>query len=492
MNVTLLLVRVAQPAAFSLTLTALTALAQQVPAVPRADTTAPPASAAAADEVAPIDKFDLAAAIMAPSGGLTADEAAKKARERGPQIQSAIASAFAAEQDSDIAHDQFLPTINAAAQFKRISEVINSFPSFTPPGTVADPTLSQPNFTQPLNQYSLSASIRYAVSDVLLRAWPAYKGSVTNAEAQKTQAEVAEAIVSLNARIAFYDYARALAQRAVDDQALKQAEAQAKQIKLFVDAGTSAKVDHLTATARVEEARSALAASEARVSITQSNLSVITGLSLEQVKGIAEPVLESPKGPGTPSEDLVRKAIEQRAELRALRKLVEANDYTHTAYKRAGLPQLVLSANDLYANPNPRKIPIVDKFVNSWEVGVGIEWSPNATLNSVRTTRKASAQLQKARADLQAQEDAIRNEVVSAFQNYKAAEAVSAASQSRLEAADEAYRVRLATYRVGAGVIVDLLNADIDVTRARLALANAAITTRAALATLNRAAALSN
>jgi outer membrane protein TolC len=204
-------------------------------------------------------------------------------------------------------------------------------------------------------------------------------------------------------------------------------------------------------------------------------------------------VLEAPVAPTTPSDDLVRKAMEQRAELRALRKIVDANDYSHTAQKRAGLPQLVVSANGLSGQPNPRYIPVnKDNFKESWEVGVGIEWSPNNTLASVRSTRRASAQLQKARADLLAQEDAVRNEVVNAYQTYKSAEAVSAASQARLEAAEEAYRVRLATYRVGAGVIVDLLNADLDVTRARLAMAAAAIATRSALATLNRAAAISN
>lgn len=505
MNVRLLLVRAAQPAALSLTLLALTADAQDAPPqAPAANQVAP-----AAEEKAPIDNFDLAAAIMAPSGGLTADEAAKKARERGPQIKSAQASTAIAEQDVKASWDAFLPRFDFVAQYKRIKYIENNFTFdpeaitrnfrpealLSPDEIAALPPLPDTSgtFTQPRHQYSLTGSVRYPISDVLLRAWPAYKASVGASQATKVQTEVAEAIVSLNARIAFYDYARALAQRAVDDQAVKQAEAQAQQIKLFVDAGTSAKVDYLTATARVEEARSSLANSQARVAITQGTLSVLTGLSTDEVKGIAEPVLDAPHPPSVPSDDLVRKALEQRAELRALRKLVEANDLSHTAQKRAGLPQLVVSANGLSGRPNPRYIPVnKDSFKNSWEVGVGLEWSPNNTLASVRATHRASAQLQKARADLTAQEDAIRTEVVTAYQNYKSAEAVSAASQARLEAAEEAYRVRLATYRVGAGVIVDLLNADLDVTRARLALANAAINTRAALAALNRAASISN
>jgi outer membrane protein TolC len=121
---------------------------------------------------------------------------------------------------------------------------------------------------------------------------------------------------------------------------------------------------------------------------------------------------------------------------------------------------------------------------------VGLAWTPNNSLTGHYAGRKAEAQLQRARADLAAQEDAVRMEVVNAYQSYKAAEAVTVASEARLTASEEAYRVRLAMYRVGAGVIVDLLNADLTVSQARLQRANAAINSRAALAALRRAAAV--
>jgi outer membrane protein TolC len=347
------------------------------------------------------------------------------------------------------------------------------------------------DFTLPRDQLSLSANAQWAISDVFLRAWPAYKANVGSAAAQKIQVEVTEAAVELTARNAFYDYARALAQRAVDEQSLKQAEAQAAQIKLFVDAGTVAQVDHMTAVARVEEARSAIANSEARVMVSRNTLATLLGTKSEEITGIAEPVLEAPPPPATPESDLMSKAFAQRPELRALRKLVQANDALVAAQRGGALPQLVLSAGDLYAKPNPRKFPPNTKdFYNTWEVGAGINWRLNNSANGYYATQKAKAQLTKAQADLNAQQDAVRIEVVTALQNYKAAQAVSAASQSRLAAAEEAYRVRLATYRVGAGVIVDLLNADLAVSQARLALAFAAINARSALAALRRAAAL--
>jgi outer membrane protein TolC len=453
--------------------------AQSSPAPVRVD------QAPAASDEAPIDKFDLAAALMAPSGGLSSDEAGKRARGRAPQILSARATAAGSRTDVDGAWNTFIPTIDLAAGYKHVSNPHNSFniPGVSPAGGgVLNP---------PFEQISLSANAQWAVSDVFLRAWPAYKATMGIAEAQKTQIEVAEQTIDLGARNAFYEYARALAQRAVTEQALKQAQAQAAQIKLFVDAGTVAQVDYMTATARVEEARSAHAASEGRVAISRSNLATLTGMRREEIVGLSEPVLEPPKAPPhTEESELVSKAFERRAELRALRKMVESYEHTKTAQIGGAIPQVVVTANDLYGKPNPRKFPPNQTLFNTWEVGVALNWRVNSSTSGKYAVSKAEASVIKARADLSAQEDSIRMEVVSAYENYKSAQAVSSASEARLKASEEAYRVRLATYREGAGVIVDLLDADLAVSQARLALANSAINTRAALAALNRAISL--
>jgi outer membrane protein TolC len=472
--------------ALSLFLAAASAHAQ-APA-PRPDVAPAPAPSAAAPASDQADvttgKFDLAAALMAPTGGLTADQAGKKARARAPQILAARATAAGSQTDVDGSWSSFVPIIDLAAQYKHVSLVRNNFRIPGLPEVMG----SGAAFTQPQDQWSLTASAQYVVSDVFLRAWPAYKAAVGLADAQKIQIDVAASMVDLTARNAFYDYARALAQRAVDEQALRQAETQAAQIKLFVDAGTSAQVDYMTATASVEERRSQLAVSEGRVAITQHNLATLMGVKSEDIAGISEPVLEPPQQPAASADDLLRTAFDRRAELRALRKLVAANEQVVAAQRGAVFPQLSVNASDLYAKPNARYIPIVDKFRNTWEVGAALSWRPNNTINGTYASRKAETQVAKTRADLGAQEDAIRMEVFNAYQTYTSALTVNAASQARLAAAEEAYRVRLATYKVGAGVIVDLQLADLAVSQARLALANSAIATRAALAALNRAA----
>lgn len=438
---------------------------------------------------APIEKFDLAEALMSPQGGLTSEEAAKRAVARAPQILAARATADVSQADVDAGWTTFLPVIDLAATIKRVNQVKNSFGSSTPQ-TMLPPGLSIPNIVQPKTQYALTAGAQWAISDVFLRAWPAYKANVGMAESQKTQIEVSNEVVALTARNAFYEYARALASHAVAEQGVKQAEAQAKQIKLFVDAGTAAQVDYMTASARLAEARSAVATAAGRVAIARNSLATLTGQPTEEIGGLSEPVLEAPEAPQKPPEDLLRHAIENRAEIRALRKMVRANEYARKAARGSELPQVVLSASDYYGQPNPRWFTKPRQFKNTWELGAALTYRPNNTLSGHYAAQKAGAQMRKAEADLLAQQDAIRIDVVTAYENYKSAQAVADASQARLSASEEAYRVRLATYRVGAGVIVDLLDADLAVSQARLQMANAAIDTRAALAQLRRAAAL--
>src|SRR5688572_25140673 len=86
---------------------ALPALAQTAPAKrPKADT-------------APAEAFDIERAVVSDAGGLTADQAAQKARARAPQIQSAEAAAAAAEWEAKSAWVGFIPQLSLFAQYKR-------------------------------------------------------------------------------------------------------------------------------------------------------------------------------------------------------------------------------------------------------------------------------------------------------------------------------------------------------------------------------------
>lgn len=439
------------------------------------------ASAEASSDLA----FDLEAALVSPDRGMTADEAGRRARARSPQIAVAQANANVAEWDARAQRSNFLPVVQGSAQYKRINKIDLSDALGLPQVEEGGP---QDIFTLPVHNYSVAASARLPVSDWFLRVIPSYKGALRIADARAIEVESRTAAVDLQAREAFYGYARALATQLVADQALRQAQAQATQAQLFVGAGTAAPVDLMTATARVESMRGALERAKGAVAIARDRLATLTGSSTAFVAEIAEPVTRLPEPPTGTVEELLARAKEQRPELRAMRKMVEASDRLRTSERNAALPTVSVDGNVLHAQPNPRYFPPNrEKFRTSWEVAATLAWSPNNAILGYQRTQRASAELARARADLMALEDGVRMELVQAYEDFKAADAAARASDSQQKAAEETYRVRSATYRVGAGVQIDLLAADLALTQARLDYVNAVLDARIALARLRRA-----
>ena len=99
----------------------------QPPAAPGSSAALPPAAAAPpspadARAAAPQagsspESFDLEAALVAPSDGLTSDDVGKRARERAPQIASAEATALSAQWDARGQTSAFYPQVQLSAQF---------------------------------------------------------------------------------------------------------------------------------------------------------------------------------------------------------------------------------------------------------------------------------------------------------------------------------------------------------------------------------------
>jgi outer membrane protein len=433
-----------------------------------------------------VETFDLEAALIAPDRGLTSDDAGKVARERAPQVASAEAGAESARWDAEAQSSNLYPIVNLSAQYKRIKEIKNnplgSTPIIGPDGKPIDF-----NFTQPLNNYTFAATARWPVSDLFFRVYPALKASRSIADARSIEVEARLANADLTAREAFYAHARALAAQVVADQALKQAEAQASQAKLFVEAGTAAPVDFMTATARVESMRAALARTRGSVAVTRNTLATYMGVRTADIGAIRERVTALPEPPATSVDELLKRGLDQRPELRAMRKTIGANNLLKDSERAAAYPVLSVEGANIYANPNPRYVPPLPKFRNSWEVGATLAWSPNNALLGHQRTKRASAELERARSDLMALEDGVRIEVVQSYEDYKAAAEAARASDEQRKAAEETYRVRLATYRVGAGVQIDLLTADLALTQARLDHVNAVLDARISLARLARA-----
>ena len=171
---------------------------------------------------------------------------------------------------------------------------------------------------------------------------------------------------------------------------------------------------------------------------------------------------------------MVAQARDNRAERRSLLFRITAADERVAAASAGSLPVLTAIAGYDLSRPNTRIFPIQEKWTPSWDIGVIVRWSlfdggraRAETAEAAANRRAIDARLRDFDAGVQVEVRQRQAEVTSAFAAIEAAVAgVRAATEAR----------RVIAERFGAGVATNtdvlnaqtvLLQAELDVTRAR-------------------------
>jgi outer membrane protein TolC len=445
-------------------------------------------------------------------GGMTADDAAQRAMEVAPDLARARARARAANAAAGQALTRLVPRVLVRGRYTRLSDVDNGtlVPSPTPEQRqrqqmllmgVDDPearqlwqgTLTQQQelaeFRVPVirDNFFLRAEASYPVTDLFLSILPAYRASRDVAEARDLQMSAERATVALQGREVFYGLVRARGALAVAEASLEQAQASEKNMQALVRTGAAAGVDLRRVEAQVASAKVGVARSKAQVALARTRVRSFLNLERSENIELGEDLTSRPPSLAADLEPLIARAFEQRAELQAIRALVQARDRQARARAGQRWPSVFVAAGVDYANPNQRVFPPVAEFRTTWDVSVQVEWSPNDFAERHFAYDVARADAARARADLEALEDGIRQEVTAAYEGRVAAEASFEAATAGVAAAEESYRARSLQLAAGRAVTTDLLEADADLSRARLELLTAAIDRRLAHARLERA-----
>ncbi len=476
-----------------------------------------PAQAAATTEGSPPASSEPDAraelASLATPGGLTAADAASRAVASAPSMERARLAVRAAEAGARQAWQGFFPQLEVSARYTRLSRITQ--PSFGGVGFddeqlamaraavagVDDPEAralwgslldvfgSSSSFSFPvlLNQYALRASATLPVSDYLLTVLPAYRAANLAAEAQRLQVAVEERTIALRAREAFYELARARGGLGVAEKALEQVRAHRVRVEALVEAGAAARVELLRVRAQEARARVAVAQARGGVAIAERALRLLMHAPSDEPIVLGEDFSTGPAPLAGSLEELTARGLRDRPELAAMERMVEARERSIQAELGRQYPQLLLQANYDLANPNNRIIPQQQEFRGTWDVSVLLRFSPNEMGAARQRAEQARAALLEVRAQMESVRDAVRLEVARAYEELQAARLALQAAEVGLSAAQESYRVRFSELEAGAAVSSDLVDAEAELTQARLQLLNAAIGVRLARARLGQA-----
>jgi outer membrane protein TolC len=190
------------------------------------------------------------------------------------------------------------------------------------------------------------------------------------------------------------------------------------------------------------------------------------GVPLSTDITIASPVAESPRQFAS-LDTLVLRGLEARPEIKGMDARVKAGEAGVTAARAGWWPQIYLSGNYYYANPNQRFQPAQIAWQNTWDVGVNVSldiWNWGTT---VHQTDQAQAQLAQTKEAFGQTQDGVTLDITQAYLTLKQARERVAVAKQAVARAEENHRVTTQRYKEGLVLNSEMIDALYSLTAAK-------------------------
>jgi outer membrane protein TolC len=322
--------------------------------------------------------------------------------------------------------------------------------------------------------------------------WPIYTGGRLHALTRAAGAEAdaaghdrdaARADLKLEITRAFWAVMTARASLDVVEQALERTSAHLNDVRNQLGVGLVPPSDVLTIEAQHARQRMLGIEAENLVETTSAELKRLVGLdpevSVELVADLSGAARETPAGFGEGGKVGTLKAVitearESRPERKSLLFRITAAEERVAAATAASLPVLSAIAGYDLSRPNPRIFPIQERWKPSWDIGVNVRWALFDGGRVRAETAEAAANRRATEARLRDFDAIIDVEIRQRMADLRSASASIEAAEAGARAAMEARRVIAERFSAGVATNTDVLNAqtvllqaELDVTRAR-------------------------
>ena len=433
---------------------------------------APITPATATDDPNAFEK-DLDALFTA--NGLTADQAASRAAAVSPTVQRKVAEVEAQIASAEATELLQVPQIGGKLAYTR-----NSFVAPISFGAVSIPNLQ--------NSYVAEATVNIALSDYIYRYPKLVKAAKLGLEVAKLSRSSAMVDAGQDARLAYYEWLRAKLNVLVAQRQLVNVQATVGQIRAQAEVQRVSKADLLRVESQEAEAEQTLDQLKNLSELREEQLRLLIGAGAGEQLSLGEDIRKDMTAPTAAGlDDAVKTAQSQRLDMRVLVDGIAAKERQAQAENASYFPKLSAFGVADYARPNTRIFPQVDEFRGTWSAGLQITWTLNDALVASTTQHRVEAETNELRADQENLLRGTRIEILSSQQAVSIAVHALSTSQKGLTSSEEGYRVRKELLNAERATAVELVDAETDLTRARINALNARVDLRVAVAQLNHA-----
>ena len=376
-------------------------------------------------------------------------EAIDHALQNNPEIEQLKLDTRSAQAVVDEARSAFYPSVNASGYYAYMSDVS---------------VFELDSILIPVGQHE-NYNYQVSLQQVLFtwgKLYNAYKISDLGKDIAQLDLIRKKQEIRYSVTDAFYGILILEQMVKLSTESLVQLERHAKSVETRYKAGLVPQYELLRAQVQMANLKPQMIEAENGLKLAREGFKMLLGLSLEHefvLTGELQMVDEE-----FDLDDLIVRAIENRAELKNLKKLYKIAELSKSIAARANLPSLVAGAT--YARTKPFGLG-GDDWGTNITFNIGFDFPIFTGFRNLAQYRQATLQVKSAELALENLKKGIILEVKQAFYNFQSAKQSIEAAQDNVKQAEKTYEIIDIRYRNGLATNLEFMDVQLAAMQAR-------------------------
>ncbi len=389
----------------------------------------------------------------------TLEEVLKLALENSLELKSAEKEVEATNLELKAAKGAYLPRFKAEETFTRTDIPAYAFMSKLNQGRIGFQDFEPSRLNKPTSVSNFETKLSLDVPIWLGGKIQAMKrASEHNLFATKWDYEKKQEDVLLRAYHAYLDAVLAKESIDVAKQAVADAKEHVKLAESMHEVGIALLSDVLRAKVYLSKAEEMLSSSENSYKVAKRAIELVSNTKLGDFE-----VINIDTCPTVDIQGIRSKALENRKDIKALSERIKAMEEAYRITLSDNLPQLyAFGSYSLYSKSSP-----FGSDGKGYMVGFGASWAFDTGLS---TLRRAQANLERKKSledKLNLLKDSVLFDIDKAYAEYQNSLLSLRSAEERVKESEEVVRVIELRYKAGIARMIDLLDAQTELDRAR-------------------------
>ena len=341
-------------------------------------------------------------------------------------------------------------------------------------------TITQPGYSTNSNSAQLNAGLLLFDFGA---SWNRIRQANASEDASTKTFHSAKQNTILQVHQRYFGYLKEVQLLGVAEEAAKSSEEQLRRTESMYEIGSVAQGDVFRASTQHGQDRISLITQKNLVNSARNFLNVAMGKPADAELNVVD-IEDEPQFRDYNLEEVVRVAIEKNPELQSVQFEMKRAQLGKRVARSAFLPSFSIGGN--YSRSHNEFDRVYSDFSKNWSGSVGLSMRVNL-FNGFADQANVEREVLNYNIAQEDYENRLRNlrlEAEQALLSLQAWKEIAAINKDNLVSAQEDLRLAQERYRVGAGTLLDIINAQVNVTRAKSTLVRSKYDSKIAYAQL--------